>query len=402
MLLAKPYGWPEKSFFQSVPGPTQTTIFLICLFVLLLPIGISIVVYILLLKERKSFETKNKVGVIKDKTQSPGKSRVPSLSSPSPDCTTQVQESSYPDLNLLDSSEVFNPETIRSSEDQLRDSNPGDQGLPESGGVSEVLECHAQVNAGVDGDKDAASDEPGNRDQPEQVGEPHGFPDPGWSSMVLKNSDPMPVSTFPSEGLHLKPNRREAQPHRDSQLSLGNQTHEAPCAALNAFDPSEFENLSKVKMPSNVETDSLEASGDARVTMAPVFRTRKASSLSQLQISRSEQGLRSHCVEGFHFRKDRRSLSLGARVGPENDFESRSLNLIQAERHSPDHQTHPNKVANIKKRVHYESDFESRLPLTSVAELFRQEQEARNQTNSDSQEEISTARIQAEKLSAMR
>jgi hypothetical protein len=62
-MLATPYGWPAKSFFDFVPIKVQSIIILVCLFVFLFPVGVSIFIYVLLLKLRRSFEVKNKVGI---------------------------------------------------------------------------------------------------------------------------------------------------------------------------------------------------------------------------------------------------------------------------------------------------------------------------------------------------
>ena len=68
--LATPYGWPSKSFFDHVPIKIQSVIILVCLFVFLFPVGVSIAIYLLLLKHRRSFEVKNKVGILRSQCHS--------------------------------------------------------------------------------------------------------------------------------------------------------------------------------------------------------------------------------------------------------------------------------------------------------------------------------------------
>jgi len=63
LVLATPYGWPAKSFFNYVPVKVQSVIIMVCLIVFLFPVGLSIFVYLLLLKHRRTFELKNKIGI---------------------------------------------------------------------------------------------------------------------------------------------------------------------------------------------------------------------------------------------------------------------------------------------------------------------------------------------------
>ena len=173
MLLAKPYGWPQKSFFQSVPGPIQTTIILICLFVFLLPVKISIVFYLLLLKQRKTFETKNKVGIIETKTSISGSCATLGLDKTCPD---QVQGSALgtglwdADINLLVSINAQHPSSksnsSRSSSPEVQswDSNPGTEDLKSTIRDRDILEGRIQVNVAPDCNEGAVVDEPDGHD----------------------------------------------------------------------------------------------------------------------------------------------------------------------------------------------------------------------------------------------
>ena len=471
MLLAKPYGWPQKSFFQSVPGPIQTTIILICLFVFLLPVKISIVFYLLLLKQRKTFETKNKVGIIETKTSISGNCATLGLDKTS---TDQVQGSvlgtglSDAGMNLLvstDPSSKSNSSRSSSPEVQSRDSNPGTEDLKSIGSDRDILERRIQVNVAPDCNEGAVADEPEGHDHEDvlaRAGAVNGPKEwvegpvdqsPDCSESESSDSGHRSVAKSPDavnqtatqlvgafcEGLLSKTNsidvqqsqlQQEQQQQKPQQpQQLDNQEverqqqhprqHQPFLVSSKEYDRDEKladeedfreRNPGDVQMSSKADQSCTKVVDDRGHSGQAVYaKPRKASSLSQLFSTRADLSLNSHDVQGFDFRKTRRSLSLDARLtvgrDPKNcwlGFDSRSLDLVRAKEESPGSQTQPRGVAQITKRVHFESDFESRLRLTSVAELFKQEVDARTQSNSDSLDDISQARSQAEKLSAMR